>query len=155
MVHIHFLKLFKNPWNMFDKVYYSLHFTLKLWKSIAVTINIFTNIHDWLARTVINLGFSICDLIIPAIRRRFKLECTHPYDGPKCDTCAFGYFGYPFCQSKFYHWLYSLFTIYWTYSCFIFHIPYSHYYKTHLYKILSLFCATCIQVFKDFLIFKP
>ena len=34
-------------------------------------------------------------------------------------------------------------------------IPYSRYYKTHLYKILRLFGATCIQVFDDFLIFKP
>ena len=34
-------------------------------------------------------------------------------------------------------------------------LPYSRYYKTHLYKILRLFGATCIQVFDDFLIFKP
>ena len=37
----------------------------------------------------------------------------------------------------------------------ILHIPYSRYYKTHLYKILSLFGATCIRVFTDFLTFKP
>ena len=36
-----------------------------------------------------------------------------------------------------------------------FKLPYSRYYKTHLYEILSLFGATCIQVFGNFLIFKP
>ena len=35
------------------------------------------------------------------------------------------------------------------------YLPYSRYYKTHLYKILSHFGATCIQVFDNFLIFKP
>ena len=34
-------------------------------------------------------------------------------------------------------------------------LPYSSYYKTLLYKILSHFAATCIQVFDDFLLFKP
>ena len=68
---------------------------------LLLPINIFTKIHDCIERTAVNLGFSWCNLIIPAIRRRFQLECTHPYDGPNCDTCSFGYFGYPFCQSKF------------------------------------------------------
>ena len=36
-----------------------------------------------------------------------------------------------------------------------YHIPYSRYYKTHLYKNLSLFGATCIQNFDDFFVFKP
>ena len=34
-------------------------------------------------------------------------------------------------------------------------IPYSCYYKTHLYEFLSLFGATCIQISNSFLIFKP
>ena len=47
----------------------------------------------------------ICDSVIRlfflAIKRRFQMECKHPYEGPNCDICAFGYFGYPFCQRKF------------------------------------------------------
>jgi len=35
------------------------------------------------------------------------------------------------------------------------YLPYSRYYKTHLYRILRLFGATCIQFFDDFLIFMP
>ena len=41
--------------------------------------------------------------VIEKLRRRFRLECKHPYEGSNCDTCAFGYFGYPFCQRKFQH----------------------------------------------------
>ena len=37
----------------------------------------------------------------------------------------------------------------------IFYLSYSRYYKMHLYEILSLFGATCIQIFDDFFILKP